>query len=107
MRSVEDSPAGKTANNFAMELGGKSEHLSDLKGKVVVLNFWASWCPPCVNETPSMIHLQKYIESRGGVDVCFGGIGINGHIAFNEPPEPGESSKTVPRLLAPPKLVVP
>jgi glucosamine-6-phosphate deaminase len=30
------------------------------------------------------------IAQRGGVDVCFGGIGINGHIAFNEPPEPGE-----------------
>jgi glucosamine-6-phosphate deaminase len=29
------------------------------------------------------------IDSRGGVDACFGGIGINGHIAFNEPPEPG------------------
>lgn len=35
--------------------------------------------------------IQKLIESRGGVDVCFGGIGINGHIAFNEPPEPGEN----------------
>jgi glucosamine-6-phosphate deaminase len=34
--------------------------------------------------------IGKLIESRGGVDVCFGGIGINGHIAFNEPPEPGE-----------------
>lgn len=33
---------------------------------------------------PSLIH------ARGGVDACFGGIGINGHIAFNEPPEPGE-----------------
>ena len=32
----------------------------------------------------------RVIEARGGVDVCFGGIGINGHMAFNEPPEPGE-----------------
>ena len=31
------------------------------------------------------------IDQRGGVDVCFGGIGINGHMAFNEPPEPGET----------------
>jgi glucosamine-6-phosphate deaminase len=30
------------------------------------------------------------IHERGGVDACFGGIGINGHVAFNEPPEPGE-----------------
>lgn len=32
----------------------------------------------------------RVIEQRGGVDVCFGGIGINGHMAFNEPPEPDE-----------------
>jgi glucosamine-6-phosphate deaminase len=35
--------------------------------------------------------LQRLIDARGGVDACFGGIGINGHIAFNEPPEPGET----------------
>jgi glucosamine-6-phosphate deaminase len=35
--------------------------------------------------------IQQMIDERGGVDACFGGIGINGHIAFNEPPEPGEN----------------
>jgi cytochrome c biogenesis protein CcmG/thiol:disulfide interchange protein DsbE len=65
-RQGETGVAGKKADDFPMTLAGKSEHLSDLKGKVVVLNFWASWCPPCVNETPSMINLQKYIEARGG-----------------------------------------
>lgn len=34
--------------------------------------------------------LEQTIVQRGGVDACFGGIGINGHMAFNEPPEPGE-----------------
>ena len=34
--------------------------------------------------------IRAAIEARGGADACFGGIGINGHIAFNEPPEPGE-----------------
>lgn len=34
--------------------------------------------------------IQRMIDQRGGVDACFGGIGINGHMAFNEPPEPGE-----------------
>jgi glucosamine-6-phosphate deaminase len=34
--------------------------------------------------------LPRHIDAVGGVDVCFGGIGINGHVAFNEPPEPGE-----------------
>ncbi|MCX6897873.1 MAG: glucosamine-6-phosphate isomerase [Verrucomicrobia bacterium] len=33
--------------------------------------------------------VPRFIERRGGVDACFGGIGINGHFAFNEPPEPG------------------
>ena len=35
--------------------------------------------------------IARVIDRRGGVDACFGGIGINGHIAFNEPPEPGVS----------------
>jgi glucosamine-6-phosphate deaminase len=35
--------------------------------------------------------VPRLIESRGGVDACYGGIGINGHFAFNEPPEPGET----------------
>lgn len=34
--------------------------------------------------------IQRLIDGRNGVDVCFGGVGINGHIAFNEPPGPGE-----------------
>jgi glucosamine-6-phosphate deaminase len=33
--------------------------------------------------------VERWIVARGGVDACFGGIGINGHMAFNEPPEPG------------------
>jgi glucosamine-6-phosphate deaminase len=43
-------------------------------------------------QNPSMV--QEVIEARGGLDVCYGGIGINGHIAFNEPPEPGEPFDT-------------
>jgi cytochrome c biogenesis protein CcmG/thiol:disulfide interchange protein DsbE len=66
-RQGEASIAGKTAQDFALTLGGKSEHLSALKGKVVVLNFWATWCPPCVEETPSLNRLEKYIDSRGGM----------------------------------------
>jgi cytochrome c biogenesis protein CcmG, thiol:disulfide interchange protein DsbE len=66
-RQGEASIAGNSADNFSAEIAGKTEQLSDFKGKVVVLNFWASWCPPCVNETPSIIHLQQYIASRNGV----------------------------------------
>jgi glucosamine-6-phosphate deaminase len=38
--------------------------------------------------------VQEVIGARGGLDACYGGIGINGHIAFNEPPEPGETVDT-------------
>jgi glucosamine-6-phosphate deaminase len=38
--------------------------------------------------------VQKAIAARGGLDVCYGGIGINGHVAFNEPPEPDEAVDT-------------
>lgn len=66
-RQGEASIAGKTAEDFPIELAGRPARLSDLRGKVVVLNFWASWCPPCVEEAPSLNRLQKYIESRNGV----------------------------------------
>jgi cytochrome c biogenesis protein CcmG, thiol:disulfide interchange protein DsbE len=66
-RQGEASVAGKTAEDFSLELAGKPGHLSDLRGKVVVLNFWASWCPPCLEETPALNKLEKYIDSRGGM----------------------------------------
>jgi len=66
-RQGEASIVGKTAEDFSLEIDGKPKHLTDLKGKVVILNFWATWCPPCVEETPALNHLQKYIESRNGV----------------------------------------
>src|SRR6202140_367706 len=71
-RQGEASIAGKPALDFPLTLARKSEHLSDLKGKVVVLNFWATWCPPCVAETPSLNRLEKYIDSRGGT-----GLGVS------------------------------
>lgn len=66
-RHGEASVAGKRAEDFALDLNGKPAHLSDFRGKVVVLNFWGTWCPPCVEETPELNRLQKYIESRNGV----------------------------------------
>lgn len=65
-RQGEASIAGKMADDFAMPMDGKSQRLSDYRGKVVVLNFWASWCPPCVEEAPALNRLQRHIEANGG-----------------------------------------
>ena len=65
-RQGEPSLAGRRAEDFPLQIPGAA-HLSDLRGKVVILNFWASWCPPCLEETPSLNTLQKAIESKGGV----------------------------------------
>jgi len=66
-RQGEPTLAGKAAPGFNFSLNGKSMHISDLKGKVVVLNFWASWCPPCVEETPALNRLQAQIAPQGGM----------------------------------------
>jgi peroxiredoxin len=51
---------GVKAPDFELkQLDGKSVKLSDLKGKKVILNFWATWCPPCEAEMPAM---QKYYD---------------------------------------------
>lgn len=47
--------------NFA---GGRAQ-LSDYRGKVVLINFWATWCPPCVKEIPDLVELQTSYGDRG------------------------------------------
>ena len=43
---------------------GSTLKLSDLKGKVVLLNFWATWCPPCREEIPSMMKLNGFMVGK-------------------------------------------
>ncbi|MBM4119507.1 MAG: TlpA disulfide reductase family protein [Nitrospira sp.] len=68
MQSSKYEPlaVGKQAPDFALvDLNDKSVKLSDLRGKVVFLNFWATWCKPCKEEMPSMQVLYKSFEKDG------------------------------------------
>lgn len=59
------------------DLAGKPVSLADYKGKVVLLNFWATWCEPCQEEIPDLIALQKKYESKGFtvIGVSMDGLG--------------------------------
>ncbi|SLM47994.1 Thiol-disulfide oxidoreductase ResA [Nitrospira japonica] len=62
----EPLAVGKSAPDFALsDLNDKSYRLSDFRGKVVFLNFWATWCKPCREEMPSMEILNKNFEKDG------------------------------------------
>jgi cytochrome c biogenesis protein CcmG, thiol:disulfide interchange protein DsbE len=65
---------GNTAQNFTVQDSERKVTLDQFRGQVVVLNFWATWCPPCVEELPSLMTMQERMRNRGIVVV---GISID------------------------------
>lgn len=82
------TPVGKPAPAPALDLAtydGKRISLAELRGKTVLVNFWATWCEPCIAEMPAMDRLQKELANDGLVV-----LGVN----F------GESSARIEQFLA-------
>ncbi|HXR17640.1 MAG TPA: TlpA disulfide reductase family protein [Terriglobales bacterium] len=56
---------GTAAPGFTVQDDDRKISLTDYRGKVVVLNFWASWCAPCVEEMPSLVQLNERFKDKG------------------------------------------
>ena len=56
---------GSAAPDFTVQDAGRAVTLSQFKGQVVVLNFWATWCPPCIEEMPSLVQMQQRMKAKG------------------------------------------
>ncbi len=77
-RTEQRASAPAAAPDFTLQdLDGRKVHLADLRGKVVLVEFWATWCPPCRASIPGMEHLHRSFGGKGlvvlGVSMDDGG----------------------------------
>jgi len=56
---------GTPAPDFIVQDADRKLELRDFRGQIVVLNFWATWCAPCVEEMPSLTQLQQRLKDKG------------------------------------------
>jgi cytochrome c biogenesis protein CcmG/thiol:disulfide interchange protein DsbE len=56
---------GSNAPDFTIQDSQSTITLRQFRGQIVVLNFWATWCPPCVEEMPSLVEMQRRMKSKG------------------------------------------
>ena len=70
-RGAHPGQLGQVAPEFALNDGEHTVDLHALRGQVVVLNFWASWCAPCIQELPSLELLQQQLPQVKVVAVAF------------------------------------
>jgi len=56
---------GTPAPDFIVQDSDRKVEIRDFRGKLVLLNFWATWCAPCVEEMPSLVQLQQRMKDKG------------------------------------------
>ncbi len=101
MKSLEDEDKQRGSADFTLsDIHGKSWKLSDLRGKVVLVNFWATWCPPCRKEMPDMQALYERFGPRGLVILA-----ISDETHEKVDPFIAEKKYTYPVLLDPAQTV--
>ena len=76
--SVKPASVRRSMPDFALhDLGGSTWQLSAHRGEVVLVNFWATWCPPCREETPGLVRIANHYAAKGltvaGVNMDDGG----------------------------------
>lgn len=70
LTAATDTTDHQLAPDFTLKrMDGSTFRLSDHRGQVVVVNFWATWCPPCLEEIPGFVRLQEDLGPRGLVFV--------------------------------------
>ncbi len=69
-RGSHPAQTGKVAPDFTISDGTTTVHLASYRGRVVLLNFWGTWCPPCIAELPSLIQLHHDMPSLAIVAVA-------------------------------------
>ncbi len=73
--SLQDLSGEPSPDFSLMDVSGQRRHVSEWKGKVLAINFWATWCPPCLEEIPHFIKLQDKYGHQG---LQFLGIALEG-----------------------------
>jgi cytochrome c biogenesis protein CcmG/thiol:disulfide interchange protein DsbE len=63
--STRPPHVGSTAPSFTVEDSDRKVSLDQFRGQIVVLNFWATWCPPCIEEMPSLVQMQQRMKGKG------------------------------------------
>jgi peroxiredoxin len=101
MAKLEADDAKRQTADFTLsDLQGKAWHLQELRGKVVLVNFWATWCPPCRKEMPDLDALYNKFKDQGLVVLA-----ISDEEAAKVSPYLAEHKVSYPVLLDPGRKV--